>query len=150
MTPDKAHVSINVADLDRAVAFYRTFLGIEPAKHYKDYAKFELEEPPLVLSLEPVFHRAADSFNHLGLRLDRPDAVAAVQARLKLAGVLAEREDDVECCYSRQTKFWLADPDKNLWEVYALTGEIPHRGSLSSSDALAARDRGGRPTSWAH
>jgi catechol 2,3-dioxygenase-like lactoylglutathione lyase family enzyme len=151
MTREKAHVSINVSDLKRAVGFYRTFLGIEPARLEKDYAKFELERPPLVLSLEPIYHRAADSFNHLGLRLDGPGEVAAVQARLAEAGVIAEREDDVECCYSRQTKFWLADPDKNLWEVYALTGELPHLGSLAASDALAARDRVGRqPVLWDH
>src|SRR5262249_18093052 len=49
----------------------------------------------------------------------------------------------VECCYSRQTKFWLLDPDRNLWEIYALTGELDERGSLTASDALAARDRAG-------
>jgi catechol 2,3-dioxygenase-like lactoylglutathione lyase family enzyme len=150
MKPDKAHVSINVSDLDRAVAFYRVFLAVEPAKHYKDYAKFELEEPPLVLSLEPIYHRAADSFNHLGLRLRDPAAVIDVQGRLERAGVLSEREDDVECCYSRQTRFWLIDPDKNMWEVYALTGELPHRGSLTASDALAARDRTGHVAAWDH
>ena len=125
-------------------------LGVEPAKHYKDYAKFEIDEPPLVLSLEPVYHRAADSFNHLGLRLGSPGAVAKVQERLEQAGVLSEREDDVECCYSRQTKFWLSDPDTNMWEVYALTAELPHRGSLASSDALAARDRSGGDAAWEH
>lgn len=150
MKHEKAHVSLNVSDLGKAVEFYRMFLGVAPAKHYKDYAKFEVEEPPLVLSLEPIYHRVADSFNHLGLRLNDPAAVVAVQERLQQAGVLSEREDDVECCYSRQTKFWLLDPDKNMWEVYALTGEIPHRGSLTSSDALAARDRAGVQAAWEH
>ncbi|HVK67554.1 MAG TPA: ArsI/CadI family heavy metal resistance metalloenzyme [Polyangium sp.] len=150
MNSEKTHVSLNVGDLGKAVAFYRAFFGQEPAKHYKDYAKFELDEPPLVLSLEPVYHRSADSFNHLGLRLAAPDSVAGMQERLKEAGLLTEREDDVECCYARQTKFWLLDPDKNLWEVYALTGEITHRGSLSASDALAARDRSGVGATWEH
>jgi catechol 2,3-dioxygenase-like lactoylglutathione lyase family enzyme len=147
---DVAHVSLNVSDLNRAVEFYRTLFGIEPAKHYKDYAKFELAEPPLVLSLEPMYHRASDSFNHMGLRLSTPEAVKRAEERLKARGVVADREDDVECCYSRQTKFWLADPDRNLWEVYALTAEIPHRGSLTSSDAIAARDRSGGMATWEH
>jgi catechol 2,3-dioxygenase-like lactoylglutathione lyase family enzyme len=147
---DIAHVSLNVSDLGRAVEFYRALFGIAPAKHYKDYAKFELSDPPLVLSLEPIFHRAADSFNHLGVRLSTAEAVKSAEARLKEAGILADREDDVECCYSRQTKFWLLDPDRNMWEVYALTGEIAHRGSLTSSDALAARDRVGVLATWEH
>lgn len=144
----KAHVSLNVSDLPRAVDFYRTFLGIAPARHEKDYAKFEHDS--LVLSLEPLYHRAADSFNHLGLRVSAPADVASVQERLRAAGMHVEREDDVECCYSRQTKLWLADPDKNLWEVYALTGELPHLGTLAASDALAARDRVGREAVWSH
>jgi len=149
-SPEKAHVSINVSDLGRAVEFYKMFLGVPPAKHYKDYAKFEVEDPPFVLSLEPIYHRAADSFNHLGLRLNDPSAVIGIQKRLEAAGVVAEREDDVECCYSRQTKFWLVDPDKNMWEVYALTAELEHRGNLASSDAVAARDRAGHVGAWDH
>lgn len=150
MNSEKTHVSLNVGDLGKAVEFYRVFFGKEPAKHYKDYAKFEIDEPPLVLSLEPVYHRSTDSFNHLGLRLAIPEAVMGMQQRLKEAGFLVEREDDVECCYARQTKFWLIDPDRNLWEIYALTGEITHRGSLSASDALAARDRKGTESTWEH
>ena len=33
--------------------FFRRFFGAEPAKALADYAKFELREPPLVLSLGP-------------------------------------------------------------------------------------------------
>ena len=47
------HLSLNVADLPRSVAFYRKLFGIEPAKQRPDYAKFEPDNPPLVLSLEP-------------------------------------------------------------------------------------------------
>src|SRR5262249_37066037 len=134
MPSDRTHVSLNVSNLERSVAFYRAFLGVEPAALFKDYARFELETPPLVLSLEPVFHRASDAFNHLGLRLEDADAVRGFQGRLVDRGLAAERDDEVECCYSRQTKIWLADPDRNLWEVYAVTGALPHRGALSSSD----------------
>lgn len=146
----QAHVSLNVSDLDQAVAFYRQFLGIEPARHEKDYAKFELADPPLVLSLEPVYHRTTDSFNHLGIRLPEKNEVLAAHARLREAGLVDDCEEDVECCYSRQTKFWALDPDRNLWEVYALSGDLSHRGSLSASDALAARDRAGRSEAWEH
>src|SRR5262249_54525638 len=72
------------------------------------------------------------------------------QGRLRDRGLASERDDEVECCYSRQTKIWLADPDRNLWEVYAVTGALPHRGALSSSDALVARDRQGRHDVWEH
>ena len=112
MNADRAHVALNVSDLDRAVAFYRALFGVEPAKHYKDYAKFEIQDPPFVLSLEPLYHRASDSFNHMGLRLADVAAVKGAEARLKAAGLVSDGAEDVECCYSRQTKFWLADPDR--------------------------------------
>jgi SAM-dependent methyltransferase len=103
-----------------------------------------------VLSLEPLFHRASDAFNHLGLRVEGVRAVRDVQTRLRELGLVRECEDGVECCYSMQTKFWIADPDKNLWEIYTVTGELPHRGALSSSDALVARDRSGDRAVWEH
>ena len=52
-TPRTFHASLNVRDLERSVAFYRVLLGAEPAKRKPDYAKFELSDPPLVLSLIP-------------------------------------------------------------------------------------------------
>lgn len=149
-SPSKAHVSVNVSDLGRAVAFYRALLGVEPAKHHADYAKFELEDPALVLSLEPVFHRGLDAFNHLGVRLGTSDEVRAAQRRVEAAGLSVTAEDDVECCYSRQTKLWVVDPDKNLWEIYTVLDELTERGSLSVSDALAARDRAGAHAGWEH
>ena len=46
------HLSLNVTDLARSVAFYEQFFGRPPAKRHHDYAKFELDTPPLVLSLK--------------------------------------------------------------------------------------------------
>jgi Glyoxalase/Bleomycin resistance protein/Dioxygenase superfamily len=46
------HLSLDVPDLDEAVAFYRELLGIEPAKSKAGYAKFELADPPVALALQ--------------------------------------------------------------------------------------------------
>jgi catechol 2,3-dioxygenase-like lactoylglutathione lyase family enzyme len=117
------HVSLNVADLARAVDFYRTLLGTEPATHKADYAKFELSDPPLVLSLEPNRPTAGGSLNHLGFRLPELALLIEFLARLEAAGIPTQRQAGVECCHSRQTKFWVSDPDRNLWEVYVLEGD---------------------------
>jgi catechol 2,3-dioxygenase-like lactoylglutathione lyase family enzyme len=121
----KFHASLNVRDLSRAVDFYQALFGVRPAKVYPDYAKFELNEPPLILSLKP--HRAAKGgpLNHLGLRLKTVEALAEVQKRLEQAGYKPVRQDDVRCCYAHQTKFWVADPDEVLWEVYVLFDDHP-------------------------
>src|SRR5947199_9068816 len=97
------HLSLNVSSLARSVAFYRTLFGAEPAKLRGDYAKFELDDPPLVLSLEPTPRPTGGPLNHLGFRLGDAAALVAMQERLERAGIRSQREDGVECCYAKQT-----------------------------------------------
>ena len=122
----KFHISINASDLGRSIAFYRALFGTEPAKAREDYAKFELAEPPLVLSLIPG--GVGGNVNHAGLRVRTSDELVDIQRRLETAGIASQREEGVECCYARQTKFWVADPDRMLWEVYVFHEDIDERG----------------------
>jgi hypothetical protein len=62
------------------------------------------------------------------MRLLNSAALVDVQRRLELAGYGTLREDGVECCYAKQTKFWVQDPDGVMWELYVLEGDIEHRG----------------------
>ena len=64
----------------------------------------------------------------LGFRLNDSAALVAVQERLERAGIRSQREEGVECCYAKQTKFWVTDPDRTLWEIYTFEGDIDHRG----------------------
>jgi catechol 2,3-dioxygenase-like lactoylglutathione lyase family enzyme len=117
-----------VSDLPQSLAFYQALFGIAPAKAYADYAKFELNEPPLILSLKP--HRAGKggALNHLGMRVRTVEELTEVQRRLEQAGYRPVRQDDVRCCYAHQTKFWVADPDGVLWEIYVLFDDHPSWG----------------------
>jgi len=114
------HLSLNVDDLARSLAFFRLLFDRPPASEHADYAKFELDEPPLVLSLIPSRAPRAGKLNHVGFRLPDRAALVALEQRLARAGLPIEREEGVTCCHSRQTKFWLHDPDDNLWELYIL------------------------------
>lgn len=133
-TPDEAigqikfHASLNVSDLPRSVAFYSALLGEEPVKFYEDYAKFEINVPPLVLSLKPKRACAGGPLNHLGLRLTSVADLDAVLARMKSVDARIGRQDDVQCCYAEQTKLWITDPDGTLWEVYVLHNDVPDWG----------------------
>jgi catechol 2,3-dioxygenase-like lactoylglutathione lyase family enzyme len=140
--PVRFHLSLNVSDLQRSVGFFKTLLGIEPAKLRSDYAKFEPDEPPLVLSLEPGGKPHANGvLNHVGFRMPDSKALVDVQMRLEQSGIHTVREEGVECCYSRQTKFWVRDPDETLWEIYTLDEDIDHRGHGSAESSLPmARD----------
>jgi catechol 2,3-dioxygenase-like lactoylglutathione lyase family enzyme len=125
----KFHASLNVSDLDRSIAFYRVLLGTEPAKVRSDYAKFDLAEPPLVLSLIPGRPGNGGNLNHAGLRVRSAEELVEIQRRLEAAGLHTEREEGVECCYARQTKFWVTDPDRALWEIYIFHDDIDDHGS---------------------
>jgi catechol 2,3-dioxygenase-like lactoylglutathione lyase family enzyme len=127
----KFHASLNVGDLPRALAFYRALFGVEPAKAYTDYAKFEIDEPPLILSLKPQKCGKGGPLNHLGLRVKSLEELQAIQKRLEAAGFAPKRQDDVKCCYAFQTKFWVADPDETLWEIYVLFDDHPTWGEGS-------------------
>ncbi|MCZ2342233.1 MAG: VOC family protein [Bacteroidales bacterium] len=130
------HLSLNVADLPRSVAFFRILFGQEPAKLRPDYAKFEPGEPALVLSLEPQAPGSSGVLNHVGIRLPDPQSLVTVQRRLEAAGIRCQREEGVECCYAKQTKFWLRDPDGTLWEMYTFEGDLDHRGVGQAQDVV--------------
>jgi catechol 2,3-dioxygenase-like lactoylglutathione lyase family enzyme len=126
--PVRFHVGLNTFDLGRAVEFYRVLLGTEPARQHDDFARFELDRPPLVLALHASPQMAGGALNHLGLRLTDSEQLVEVQRRLEEHGIATQRQEGVECCYSRQTKFWVTDPDRVLWEVYTLHEDIDHGG----------------------
>ena len=150
----KFHASLNVSDLNRSVEFYRILLGAEPAKVKADYAKFELADPPLVLALMPGRPGTGGHLNHAGLRVRSTEELVDVQRRLEAAGMKTRREDGVACCYAKQTKFWIADPDRTLWEVYVVhedieepgVGSVPHAGRTNAS----AEDVPRPAVSWEH
>lgn len=116
----RMHVSLDVRDLDRSVAFYRRLFDREPVKRHGDYAKFQLDDPGLVLSLNPAAPAHDETrLSHLGIQL-RPGELERVADRLQAAGQPLRVEDGVTCCYAVQNKRWAIDPDGNAWELYEL------------------------------
>jgi catechol 2,3-dioxygenase-like lactoylglutathione lyase family enzyme len=149
--PVRFHISLNVSDLAKSVQFFKTLFGKEPAKQRDDYAKFELSDPPLVMSLEPHTPAGRGALNHVGFRFPDSAALVEAQKRLELAGMHTEREEGVECCYARQTKFWVNDPDGGLWEFYTLEEDIDHRGAGQSVEKVHAHVPVIEPTTiWEH
>jgi|GEM_PF-52244 len=124
----KFHLSVNVSDLARSVTFYKVLFDRAPAKHHPDYAKFELESPPAVFSLVPGRSGPGGALNHVGLCLLSSEELVAIQLRLEEAGHKTLREDGVACCYSRQTKFWVRDPDGVLLELYVFHEDTDDHG----------------------
>jgi protein-tyrosine-phosphatase/catechol 2,3-dioxygenase-like lactoylglutathione lyase family enzyme len=114
-------VSLNVASVAGSIDFYRAFFGVEPVKVRPDYAKFDLVDPPLNLTMNqrpPSQDGEHGRLSHLGIQVDGHEGVEAARQRLIAAGLLALDEEDTVCCYARQDKVWATDPDGNHWEVF--------------------------------
>jgi catechol 2,3-dioxygenase-like lactoylglutathione lyase family enzyme len=121
----KTHISLNVADVARSTEFYQAFFGLPPHKVRPGYANFDVADPPLKLALTEKPARAgAGPLNHLGLLVADTAAVHAAKDRLTAAGLASFDEMDTTCCYAKQDKIWVHDPDGIEWEVYALTDDM--------------------------
>ena len=129
------HLSLDVPDLDRAVAFYEQLFGQAPAKRKPGYAKFELADPPVALALQQAGRPA---LSHLGIRVGAAEQVEAAGVRLRQSGLVTLDERDTACCYARQDKVWVADPAGNRWEVYTVLGDIEEGDDHDHHDAAAA------------
>jgi catechol 2,3-dioxygenase-like lactoylglutathione lyase family enzyme len=118
----KAHVSLNVTDIEASVAFYEKAFGVKATKRRPGYAKFDLEEPSLNLTMQEA-PRTGINASHFGVQVASSEDVAAAWARFKAAGLPTKTEESTECCYALQDKVWVSDPDGNAWEVFVVKGE---------------------------
>ncbi|HEX8147656.1 MAG TPA: ArsI/CadI family heavy metal resistance metalloenzyme [Pyrinomonadaceae bacterium] len=116
----KAHLALNVRSVERSIEFYRRMLGLEPSKVRKGYAKFDVQNPPLNLTLNEVPFGERGALSHLGLQVASTEDVLATRERWAGAGLPTRDEMQTNCCYAIQDKTWVQDPDGNEWEVFVV------------------------------
>ena len=76
----KAHLAINVKDVEASIEFYKKMFGIEPSKVRTGYAKFDVQTPPLNFTLNQVPFGERGALSHLGVQVGSTEDVAAVKA----------------------------------------------------------------------
>jgi catechol 2,3-dioxygenase-like lactoylglutathione lyase family enzyme len=122
----RPHVSLDVANVETSISFYAALFGVSPKKVRADYAKFELQAPALNFSInqkqfdEATANKAVatgakanGSLNHLGFEVATTADVLEAKTRLEKSGLVTFDEMDVTCCYAKQDKIWVHDPDGN-------------------------------------
>jgi catechol 2,3-dioxygenase-like lactoylglutathione lyase family enzyme len=130
----KAHLAINVKDVNKSIAFYRKLFGIEPSKVRVGYAKFNVSNPPLNFTLNEVPFSERGALSHLGIQVGSTEDVFAVRERWIQEGLSTRDEMGTECCYARQDKAWVHDPDGNEWEVFiVLEDNLPEKTTVAQS-----------------
>ena len=124
----KPHVSLNVSNVDAAVAFYEKAFGVPVTKRRPGYAKFDLESPSLNLSMVEA-PRTGINASHFGVQVASTDDVLEAKARFESAGLRTIAEESTSCCYAVQDKVWVEDPDGNSWEVFVVKGDAAVMGT---------------------
>ncbi len=153
-TPTRVHIGLSVRDTERSTLFYRNLFAQEPTKLRPGYAKFEVADPPVNLTLNVDAERQTrpGPSAHFGVQVKSTKTVAQVAARLRAAGLNPRLEDAVSCCYAVQDKAWVTDPDGHAWEIFVVldadasdyvrkrrnagdaeTGDAPHQEATQSS-----------------
>jgi predicted lactoylglutathione lyase len=116
----KAHVALNVRNVAASVVFYRKLFAIEPSKTRTGYAKFDVDNPSLNLSLNESNTSPQGALSHMGIQVLSTEEVLAVRNQWSEAGLTTRDEMQANCCYAVQDKAWVQDPDGNQWEVFVV------------------------------
>ncbi|WP_324678056.1 ArsI/CadI family heavy metal resistance metalloenzyme [Hymenobacter sp. GOD-10R] len=114
----RMHVSLYVSDLAATVNFYTAFFGQPAAKIRRGYAKYVLDQPALIISFVENPARVASNFGHLGFQVETVEQLTQRLEVARKAGLVQREEMGTACCYAKQDKFWVNDPDGVEWEVY--------------------------------
>jgi len=133
----KAHLAINVKNVEQSLEFYKKMFGVEPSKVRKRYAKFDVSNPPLNFTLNEVPFGERGALSHMGIQVGSTEDVLAVRERWYRDGLVTRDEMNTDCCYAVQDKTWVHDPDGNEWEVFVVKQDnLPEKAS--TADACCA------------
>ena len=116
----KAHLAINVRNVEQSIEFYKKMFGLEPSKVRTGYAKFDVANPPLNFTLNQVPFDGSGALSHLGIQVASTDDVLAMKKAWEEKGLAPREEMQTSCCYALQDKAWVHDPDGNEWEVFVV------------------------------
>ena len=111
------HLGLPVRDVERSRRFYETYFGFDPAtaQTYEDGTVIVRSPDGFDLALHTVDEVGPlPAFLHFGFRLDEPDGVRALLARLDADGVeIVERDEEPSL-----VAFKCLDPDGHRVETY--------------------------------
>src|SRR3982750_3650393 len=98
----KAHLAINVRNVETSIEFYKKLFGIAPSKVRRGYAKFDVQNPPLNFTLNEHLFENAGALFHMGIQLGSKDDVLAIRNRWAEAGLVPRDQMQTDCCYAMQ------------------------------------------------
>ena len=120
------HVVLRVADLDRALAFYRDTLGCRVERRLDELGLVQLRAGASLIDLVPLDSAlgrklgagpaGGRNMDHFALELEDFDA-AAIAAHLRASGVAAGEVGDRYGAHGSGPSIYIEDPDGNTVEL---------------------------------
>jgi catechol 2,3-dioxygenase-like lactoylglutathione lyase family enzyme len=133
----KAHLALNVRNVESSIKFYKKMLGIDPSKVRPGYAKFDVQNPPLNLTLNQIRFNERGALSHMGIQVASTEDVLVMRNRWREQGLATRDEMQTNCCYAIQDKTWVSDPDGNEWEVFVvLEDNLPESDYKVGGDSV--------------
>jgi len=127
----RLHLALNTSQLDKSIEFYEALFNIKPTKVKSEYAKFDVENPPINLTLNEANQVSGNQINHFGIEIKASRDVKKQLERLKKLGLETRIEENTTCCFAKQDKMWVTDPGGNVWETFVV---------LEDSDLMKDQD----------
>jgi catechol 2,3-dioxygenase-like lactoylglutathione lyase family enzyme len=134
----RMHVSLYVSDLNKSIEFYSLFFNAEPVKVKTGYAKYILEKPSLIISFVENAERVQQNFGHLGFQVESVEEMNLQLWTARRNKLITREEIATSCCYAKQDKFWVNDPDGVQWEVYYFHEDVEFNDPKFETDEATA------------
>lgn len=122
----RLHINLQVKDLAQAIEQYALVLGAQPTFRKDDYAKWDLDDPQLSLSI--TARGLGEGLDHLGIKFDDSDEFREVADRIAAANGETRKEESTTCCYARSDKEWWLDPVGLNWELFVTHEQVDEFG----------------------
>jgi len=135
--PIRFHVALKASrqNFEQSVGFYALLFGQQPAKHRPGYAKFDIAEPSINLTLNLVDQVTDGNLDHMGIQVWSDETLKESRERIVAAGLSVRDENEVGCCYADQNKFWVKDPDGREIEFFHVLADIDVHSRNESRDS---------------
>ncbi|MBT5027222.1 MAG: glyoxalase/bleomycin resistance/dioxygenase family protein [Nitrospinaceae bacterium] len=131
----RLHLAINTNQFDKSIEFYEALFNIKPSKVKSGYAKFDVENPPINLTLNEASQVSGNQINHLGIEIKVSQGVKNQLERLEALGLETRLEENTTCCFAKQDKVWVTDPDGNAWETFVVLEDSELRKDQNSDSS---------------
>lgn len=122
------HLALNATNLEASIDFYTQLFGATPTKLRPGYAKWEVVEPSLNFTLNQAqrVEQNQSGLSHFGIQVKDQTQLEFHLERFRKAGLVKLEEAETSCCFAKQDKFWVQDPDGHQIEFFLVTvADVP-------------------------